>query len=68
MSLAFDAERHGRRPPLSRAPDSAFGRRFAPTAAAPKPASQARADRRRTQRRDEQAVSAWLRELAARPR
>jgi hypothetical protein len=32
------------------------------------PASQARTDRRRIQRRDEQAVSAWLRELAARPR
>jgi len=32
------------------------------------PASKARADRRRSQRRDEQAVSAWLRELAGRPR
>jgi hypothetical protein len=31
-------------------------------------ASQARADRRRSARRDEQAVSAWLRELAGRPR
>jgi hypothetical protein len=69
MSLALDAERQGRRPPLSRAPDSAFGRRFAPNAAATTtPASQARADRRRNQRRDEQAVSAWLRELAGRPR
>jgi hypothetical protein len=31
-------------------------------------ASQARAARQREQRRDEQAVSAWLRELAGRPR
>jgi hypothetical protein len=69
-SLAFDAERQGRRPPLPRAPDSAFGRRFVPNAAAvaQPPASQARAERRRVQRRDEQAVSAWLRELAGRPR
>jgi hypothetical protein len=36
---------------------------------APLPAaSQARADRRRAARRDAQAVSSWLRELAARPR
>ena len=31
-------------------------------------ASQARAARRREARRDEQAVAAWLRELAGRPR
>jgi hypothetical protein len=31
-------------------------------------ASQARADRRRVARRDEQAVAAWLRELASRRR
>jgi hypothetical protein len=31
-------------------------------------ASQARAARRRSARRDEQAVAAWLRELSARPR
>jgi hypothetical protein len=69
MSLAFNAERQGRRPPIPRAPDSAFsGRRFVPSAAARTPASQVRADRRRVQRRDEQAVAAWLRELAARPR
>jgi hypothetical protein len=68
MSLAFDAERQGRRPSIPRAPDAAFsGKRFVP-AAAPTQASQVRAERRRTQRRDEQAVSAWLRELAARPR
>jgi hypothetical protein len=69
MSLTFDAERQGR-PTLPRAPDSAFGRRFASRAAtaAPPIASQARADRRRAARRDEQAVAAWLRELGARPR
>lgn len=33
----------------------------------PRP-SQLRADRRRAARRDEQAVSSWLRELAGRPR
>jgi hypothetical protein len=31
-------------------------------------ASQARAARRREARRDEQAVAAWLREIATRPR
>jgi hypothetical protein len=31
-------------------------------------ASEMRAERRRAARRDEQAVSSWLRELAARPR
>ena len=31
-------------------------------------ASQARAARRRESRRDEQAVAAWLREIATRPR
>jgi hypothetical protein len=31
-------------------------------------ASQARAARRREARRDEQAVAAWLREIASRPR
>jgi hypothetical protein len=31
-------------------------------------ASQARAERRRAARRDEQAVASWLRELASRPR
>jgi hypothetical protein len=65
MSLAHDAQRH-ERPALP-----AQQRRFAP-ARAPEPntitASQARAARRREARRDEQAVSAWLRELASRPR
>jgi hypothetical protein len=65
MSLAHDAQRHER--PAVPPPE----RRFAP-ARAPEPntisASQARAARRREARRDEQAVSAWLRELASRPR
>jgi len=55
-------------------------RRFGPTAAQSAPAqgttprtnsvtaSQARAARRREARRDEQAVAAWLRELATRGR
>jgi hypothetical protein len=82
MSLAFDAERQGRRTPLPQAPDNAFGRRFSAPGIAPEgrrfppggtsagrpKASEARADRRRTARRDEQAVAAWLRELSARSR
>jgi hypothetical protein len=69
MSLAFDSERQGRRTTLPQAPDNAFGRRFTPGSAPQRPsASQARAARRRTARRDEQAVAAWLRELAGRPR
>jgi hypothetical protein len=70
MSLTFDAARQGRRSSLPKAPDTAFGRRFASPGTAPDrlTASEARAARRRTARRDEQAVSAWLRELAGRPR
>jgi hypothetical protein len=70
MSLAFDSERQGRRTPLPRAPESVFAGRWAPHAASPASslASQARADRRRVARRDEQAVASWLRELASRPR
>jgi hypothetical protein len=65
MSLAHDVQRHERPSVPSQQ------RRFMP-ARAPEPntitASQARAARRREARRDEQAVSAWLRELATRPR
>jgi hypothetical protein len=70
MSLAYDAERSrqsltGR--PLQ--PGSRFGR---PGGSGTSPntitASQARAARQREARRDEQAVAAWLRELAGRPR
>jgi hypothetical protein len=70
MSVAFDAERHGRHGSLPRAPASAFERRAPASGAAPSGplASQARAIRRHTARRDEQAVAAWLRELASRNR
>jgi hypothetical protein len=70
MSLAFDRERQGRRPPLPRAPESVFAGRWTPHAApsAEPIASRDRAHRRRAARRDEQAVASWLRELASRPR
>jgi hypothetical protein len=70
MSLAYDAERQGRRSitgTLTQPP----GRTAGPGRSAPPntiTASQARAARQREARRDEQAVSAWLRELAGRPR
>jgi hypothetical protein len=69
MSTAYEVGRRGRRSaprPVETAPVRTY-----PVAvpAPPLPmASQARADRRRAARRDEQAVSAWLRELAGRPR
>jgi hypothetical protein len=69
MSLAYDADR--RRQPLVGAPSRGAGRFTRPgsTAAANTiTASQARAARQREARRDEQAVAAWLRELAGRPR
>jgi hypothetical protein len=70
MSLAYDAERSRQsltgRPPR---PGTRFGR---PGGSASSKntitASQARAARQREARRDEQAVAAWLRELAGRPR
>jgi hypothetical protein len=69
MSLAYDAER--RRQPVAGRPSQLAGRFARPgsTAAANTiTASQARAARQREARRDEQAVAAWLRELAGRPR
>jgi hypothetical protein len=70
MSLAYDAER--RRQTLSGPPSQTAGRFARPgtsgTAANTITASQARAARQREARRDEQAVAAWLRELAGRPR
>jgi hypothetical protein len=69
MSLAYDAER--RRRSITGSPTQMAGRFARPgsTAAANTiTASQARAARQREARRDEQAVSAWLRELAGRPR
>jgi hypothetical protein len=70
MSLAYDAER-SRQSLTGRSPQP--GSRFArPGSAGSSPntitASQARAARQREARRDEQAVAAWLRELAGRPR
>jgi hypothetical protein len=66
MASVYDAPRSGRlttRPPVQPVP---------PRAQAAQPntisASQARAARRRAARRDEQAVAAWLRELAGRTR
>ncbi len=64
MSLAVDAQRPGRRS-VPRAPDAAFERRTPSRAVPGAPmASQARADRRRVARRDEQAVAAGVRELS----
>jgi hypothetical protein len=68
MSLAYDAERQGRRSltgSLRQPPERTPGRSAPPNTIT---ASQARAARQREARRDEQAVSAWLRELAGRPR
>ncbi len=69
MSLAYDAGRQGRQSPLGTTAQPA--RRFA-RAGRSVPhntitASQARAARQREARRDQQAVSAWLKELAGRP-
>jgi hypothetical protein len=70
MSLAYDAERPGRQPLTGKA--TAATRRFSRPGTSPAAntitASQARAARQREARRDEQAVAAWLRELAGRPR
>jgi hypothetical protein len=69
MSLAYDAERRRSMVPGA-SPQTAAGRfaRQASSAANTITASQARAARQREARRDEQAVAAWLRELAGRPR
>jgi hypothetical protein len=65
MSIASEADQQPRsgRPPA--APPRRFGRTTEPNTIT---ASQARAAQRREARRDEQAVAAWLRELASRPR
>jgi hypothetical protein len=70
MSLAYDAERPGRQPLTGKtaAAPSRFSRLGGSPVANTITASQARAARQREARRDEQAVSAWLRELAGRPR
>jgi hypothetical protein len=68
MSLAYDAER--RRRSLTGPSTQRAGRFARPGSATANTitASQARAARQREARRDEQAVAAWLRELAGRPR
>jgi hypothetical protein len=65
MSIASEADQQPRsgRPPA--APSRRFARTTEPNTIS---ASQARAAQRREARRDEQAVAAWLRELAGRPR
>jgi hypothetical protein len=65
MSIASEADkkpRSGRRPVVQ---NQRFARSEEPNTIT---ASQARAARRREARRDEQAVAAWLREIATRPR
>ena len=70
MALASDAQRQPERP--GAAPQSTAGSRFSRPGRAPEPntisASQARAARRREALSNQQAVSAWLRELSARGR
>jgi len=69
MPLGHDTERR-HRPGIGK-PLQQSGRFARPgSSAAPNTitASQARAARQREARRDEQAVAAWLRELAGRPR
>jgi len=66
MALAYDAERRGRPTtpppaPVTRSNPSRPGRQGAPNTIR---ASQARAARRREALSNEQAVSAWLRELS----
>jgi hypothetical protein len=70
MSLAYDAERPGRQPLTGKTATAPrrFSRPGGSRAANTITASQARAARQREARRDEQAVAAWLRELAGRPR
>jgi hypothetical protein len=68
MSLAYDAARRESRSGTKAPPPGRFGRMSGPKTRNTITASQARAARQREQRRDEQAVSAWLREVAGRPR
>jgi hypothetical protein len=73
MALAYDADRDGRSPsrfqPRTQA-SAVAGARAPGRGQGPNTisASQARAARRREALSNEQAVSAWLRELAGRPR
>ena len=65
MSIASEADKHPRSDRPLAPPPPRFGRATEPNTIT---ASQARAAQRREARRDEQAVAAWLRELAGRPR
>jgi hypothetical protein len=68
MSLAYDAERLRRQPLTGKVASGRFARPGGSAGPNTITASQARAARQREARRDEQAVSAWLRELSGRPR
>ena len=65
MSIASEADQQPRSGRTPAAPSERFARTTEPNTIT---ASQARAAQRREARRDEQAVAAWLREIATRPR
>jgi hypothetical protein len=65
MSIASSADQQRRTAATPVNPTKRFSRPSEPNTIT---ASQARAARRREARRDEQAVAAWLREIATRPR
>ena len=65
MSIASEAGHQPRSARSTVEPAKRFARASEPNTIT---ASQARAARRREARRDEQAVAAWLREIATRPR
>jgi hypothetical protein len=65
MASVYDAQRPGR---FGRSGSTPTGSQPAQPRTNSVTASQARAARRREARRDEQAVAAWLRELAGRTR
>jgi hypothetical protein len=65
MSIASQADQQQRPGRAAVAPTRRFARITEPNTIT---ASQARAAQRREARRDEQAVAAWLREIATRPR
>jgi hypothetical protein len=70
MALAYEGQRAGSPTPNSPSPKTPANRRLGRSAQAPNSisASQARAARRREALSNEQAVSAWLRELSGRGR
>jgi hypothetical protein len=70
MALAYEGQRVGSPTPNSASPKTPASRRPGRSSQAPNSisASQARAARRREALSNEQAVSAWLRELSGRGR